>query len=504
MSATHMESCQAKIASCYPQTLKQAINRHLPHSLFDADGVKGTLRWSERYLTFCALLMGWSINHVLADRFDEARAGLVAMFSGRRRPGKTYQGFVSALAARSQTLLARIADHLRGEVRRVAGASHWEHQGFVPIGADGSKVECPKTLNNEQEFGCASKKKGAPQQFVTTLLHLPTGVVWEFKTGPARASERHHLRQMLPTLPSNTLLIADAGFTGYELLDCIMAAGHSFLIRVGANVRLLLKLGYVLEEREGIVYLWPDELQKKDKLKPPLVLRQITLHDGRNRRMHLLTNVLDESRLSEKAACEFYTMRWGVELHYRALKQTLCRRKLLSDAPRTAKMELCWAMMSLWLLCLMSAGAIVKSGKDIRRLSVATALRIVRKAMRAPHTRSGSAGLGRQLTRAVKDSYKRITSKRARAWAHKKETQADRRPWARASPTNHRCSWRVNFESWQRPLSSGRCVPREKFSCSPLTAFFPKARELVRGADRTKIESNLWRPPPLHSCSVGI
>ena len=250
---------------------------------------------------------------------DERAAGLVAMFSGRRRPGKTYQGFVSALAARSQTLLARIADHLRGEVRRVAGASHWEHQGFVPIGADGSKVECPKTLNNEQEFGCASKKKGAPQQFVTTLLHLPTGVVWEFKTGPARASERHHLRQM----------------------------------------------------------------------------------------------------------------RWGVELHYRALKQTLCRRKLLSDAPRTAKMELCWAMMSLWLLCLMSAGAIVKSGKDIRRLSVATALRIVRKAMRAPHTRSGSAGLGRQLTRAVKDSYKRITSKRARAWAHKKKPKPIGDPKAR-------------------------------------------------------------------------
>jgi len=223
--------------------------------------------------------------------------------------------------------------------------------------------------------------------------------------------------------------LADAGFTGYDLLTMIQAAGHSFLIRVGSNVRLLLKLGYALEERDGTVYLWPDEMQKKKQ--PPLVLRLITLCDGRNRRMHLLTNVLDESRLSEAAACAFYTMRWGVELHYRALKQTLARRKLASDAPNTARMELRWAMVGLWLLCLMAVEAIAGSGKDVGRLSVATALRIVRKATHAPTTRSGSAGLGRQLASAVKDSYLRKTSKRARAWAHKKKPKPIGDPKAR-------------------------------------------------------------------------
>lgn len=427
----HKESRQAKFQPCYPLTLKQAIDRHLPHSLFAAGGVTRSLRWCERYLALCALLMAWSINDALADRFEQARWGVVKMFAGRRRPGNTYQGFVGALAARSEALLGKIADHLRGEVRKVAGERHWEHRGFVPIGADGSKVECPRTLANEKEFGCAGKKKSAPQQFVTTLLHLPTGVVWEFATGPARASERHQLREMLGTLPKNTLLIADAGFTGYELLNSIQAAGHSFLIRVGANVRLLLKLGYALQEREGTVYLWPDELQKKNKLQPPLALRLITLCDARNRRWHLLSNVLDESRLDEAAACEFYTMRWGVELHYRALKQTLAHRKLASDAPKTAQMELRWAMMGLWLLCLMSVEAIGKSARDIRRLSVATALRTVRKAMHAPTTPSGGGGLGRQLARALRDSYVRKTSKQARAWAHKKKPRPIGDPKAR-------------------------------------------------------------------------
>jgi Transposase DDE domain len=417
-------------SSFYPQTLKQAIDRHLPHRLFDAGGIGATVRWAERYLTLCVLLMAWSGAAGLADRFDEARRGVVLMFPGRKRPGNTYQGFVAALANKSQRLLALIAEHLRGEVRQVAVAGGcWEHRGFVPIGADGSRVECPKTAANELEFGCAGKKKTTPQQFVTTLLHLPTGVVWEFMTGPACSSERGHLREMLPNLPKNTLLIADAGFTGYELLSAILAGDHSFLIRVGANVRLLLKLGYALEERDGTVYLWPDGMRKKQL--PPLILRLITLTDGRNRRMHLLTNVLDESRLTNAAACEFYTMRWGIELHYRALKQTLARRKLASDAPANARMELHWAMMGLWLLCLMAVGSIQRTGGNMRRLSVAAALRTIRKAMRTPGLRTGREGLGRQLAKALIDTYRRERSKRARDWAHKKKQEPIGDPEAR-------------------------------------------------------------------------
>lgn len=428
MLTKHTDACR-KIDPCYPTTLKQAIAQHLPWRLFTPAGAGASLRWSERYLVLCAVLMAWSAAGALADRFEQARRGLTRMFPGRKAPGKSYQGFVAALGQKSEALLEKVSEHLRGQVRQVAGGRHWQHLGFVPIGADGSKVECPKTAANEREFGCAGRKKSTPQQFVTTLLHLPTGVVWQFTTGPARSSEREHLGRMLPGLPEGTLLVADAGFTGYALLSQILAGGHALLIRVGANVRLLKKLGYALEEREGTVYLWPDEARKKQQ--PPLVLRLITLTDGRNRRMHLLTDVLEESRLSAAAACEFYTMRWGVELHYRALKQTLARRKLASAAPAAARMELCWAIMGLWLLCLMAAGAVGRCGRDVRRLSVAAALRLVRRATAAPTQRSGSAGLGRQLAGAVKDSYQRTSSKRPRDWAHKKKPKPIGDPNAR-------------------------------------------------------------------------
>lgn len=413
--------------ACYHATLNKAMGRHLPCRLFDMPFAAGKLRWCERYLTMLMILMAWGINATLADRFDAAREALVKMFPGRRRPGRTYQGMMAALVKVSDPLLTKVSDHLRGEVQRVA-AGRWQVHGFVPIGVDGSKVECPMTAANEQAFGCAGKKKSLPQQFVTTLLHLPTGVVWEYTCGPARSSEREHLQQMIPTLPQQTLLIADAGFTGYDLLSGIVQSGQALLIRVGGNVRLLTRLGYAIEEHDQIVYLWPQERRRSV---PPLVLRRIILLDGRNRRMHLLTSVLDPSRLSDQQAGEFYAMRWGIELYYRTLKQTMQRRKLQGDSPRIAELELRWTIIGLWLLCLVGVGALSRCGKDPRRLSIARLLRIVRAAMKNPSRRHRRNGLECAAARACIDSYQRTSGKKARHWPRKKRSPTLGQPKAR-------------------------------------------------------------------------
>jgi len=59
------------------------------------------------------------------------------------------------------------------------------------------------------------------------------------------------------------------------------------LLRVGANVRLLKRLGYA-RENDGTVYLWPDKAAKRQQL--PLVLRLVVSHNGRHP-VYLLTSV---------------------------------------------------------------------------------------------------------------------------------------------------------------------------------------------------------------------
>jgi hypothetical protein len=446
--------------SCYTTDLRQAIRQYLPRSGLALVVDDQKLRWVPRMLVICAILLTWDLAGLLTDGFERARQVVVGMYPSRRRPGESYAGFMATLARHSATHLAVIVPHLREHVRRLGErCGRWRvggsgGGGSLAFGVDGSKLECPMTAANEAAFGTCGKKKTGPQQFLTTIFHVGTGLIWDFRRGDARASERAHLLAMLDTLPPGAMLLADAGFTGYDLLVSILGGGgggagagggRSFILRVGANVRLLTKLGWCCAEHEGIVYLWPDKAQKKRQA--PLVLRLITLIDGRNRRVHLLTSVLDPRALSDGAAGELYRRRWGVELIYRSLKQTMGKRKLRCDAPANAAVELDWAVIGLWLLGLMSVGQIIEAGGEPGNGGMAASLRIMRHAMAAaaaaapPRALRGHqqqqgqrhrrSALAQALAAATKDRYTRNHPKTARHWPHKKKDKPPGDPRAR-------------------------------------------------------------------------
>ena len=418
----------------YTTELREAIRAYLPRSGLALVVDDDKLRWVPRMLVTCAILMTWDAAGMLADAFEHARAAVVKMYPSRRRPGDTYGGFMATLAARGASHLAVVAACLRGHVRRLAeDCSRWYSGRWALFGVDGSKVECPMTAANEKAFGTCGKARTGPQQLLTTVFHVHSGLVWDFRRGDARSSERSHLLEMLDTLPPGAMLLADAGFTGYDFLETILGSGRSFLIRVGANVRLLTKLGWYCEEHRGIVYLWPDKAQKQKR--PPVILRLITLTDGRNRRVHLLTDVLDGAELCDADAAQMYRKRWTVELIFRSLKQTMGKRKLRCDSPANAAAELDWAVVGLWLLGLMSVERIVAGGGRPGDWSVASSLRLVRRAMagHAAGRRRSSWCLARSLAAATKDPYRRTRPKSARHWPHKKKDKPPGDPKARTA-----------------------------------------------------------------------
>jgi hypothetical protein len=216
----------------------------------------------------------------------------------------------------------------------------------------------------------------------------------------------------------------DAGFTGYDFYQRILAARHSFLLRVGANVHLLRELGFVEDEQPNTVYLWPEG--KRDQ--SPLVLRLIVLKQGK-KKMYLVTNVHDKNALSQKAAATLYEMRWGVEVFYRSTKQTLQRRRMLSHSPDMARCELTWAVLGMWLLGLMSVAGIIAKGRDPLQWSVAAARKQVRQHMRlALSNRRCPRRLTEGLACAVQDTYQRTGSKKARAYPQKKKEKPPGHP----------------------------------------------------------------------------
>ncbi len=61
--------------------------------------------------------------------------------------------------------------------------------------------------------------------WVTALVHLRTGLLWVWQLGKGHNRKRSHSRALLGTLPAAALMVADAGYNGYDLAQVITAAG---------------------------------------------------------------------------------------------------------------------------------------------------------------------------------------------------------------------------------------------------------------------------------------
>jgi hypothetical protein len=244
-----------------------------------------------------------------------------------------------------------------------------------------------------------------------------TGLLWDWRTGPSNSSERAHTLDMLNGLPLQALVTGDAGFFGYEFARTVLASGRHLLLRVGANVRLLKKLGCV-RESNGTVYVWPDSAAKRQQR--PLVFRLI-IAQGPTHPIYLITSLRNPKTLSDRQVFEIYKQRWGIELFYRHLKHTFQRRKLRSAKAEHCQVEIQWALLGLWGIGLALLAKLGRRQIPLRRGSMAGALRLVRRLIRdylnpIPH---GST-LNSRLCAALIDPYQR-KNKESRDYPRKKK-----------------------------------------------------------------------------------
>lgn len=398
------------------------LNRVVPASVWQAFVAQvghsrdPRVRWSAKYIVMAWMVMGWSLQGQLTERFREACEFLSRCFSRRRRPGESYQGLTKATQRVGPEVFHCFWECLRPTIPKRLGRA-WIWFGWVVMAVDGSRIDAPRTRRNEKALHRSGRDKTHPQWWITWITHLPTHLIWDWRQGPGNSVERVHLRQMIGSLPHPMLLVADAGFGGFDLLWSLSRTGVDFLIRCGANTTLLVEGVFQQVVREGghpYVYLWPVNCRRKK----PLRLRLIVLKRG-GKRVYLLSNVLDSTRLSRPMASKIYAARWGIETEYRSLKQTMGRRKVLARTPEPGAMELAGNILALAMLVLQAA--IVLAGR-IARLSVALALKAIRQAIERVRWIGCCHGFWALLRGAIKDEYPRRSSKRARDWPHKKKT----------------------------------------------------------------------------------
>jgi hypothetical protein len=325
-----------------PQALKQA--RHaVPER-------RANPRWDLQPLLLITLAMTWAAGDSQAEKFQTARGFYVASYQARKRPGKTLQGFQKALARVPMRQFRALADGVRDRIRSRLG-ERLLVDGFVPMGCDGSRIECPRAAELEARLRRAGKEHSAPTVWVTAFVHLSTGLLWSWRLGPGTADERVHLRRLLATLPAAALVVADAAYMGYELARAILRSERSFLLRMSSKVDLYTREDATLESwSEGPVYYWPAGLREKGEPPIPCRLIRVPAKGQVKRDVWLLTDVLDPARLSAATASKFYRWRWRNEGVFRTYKRTVKKLKLSSRTVRLVHREAEVSLLALQVL----------------------------------------------------------------------------------------------------------------------------------------------------------
>lgn len=411
---------EGRLRKPLPREWPGFLNRVIPDQTWRGlqglakQGMDPRTRWSPKFIVLCWVLMGWSIQGQLTERFREGRQTLQRMFYRRRRCGGSYQGLTQATQRCHPALFRHFWMLLRGTIPKRVGSA-WTSYGWTVFAVDGSRIDAPRTQRNEQSLGKSARDKSHPQWWITRLIHLPTQLMWDWRQGPGHSSERAHLREMIPSLPPSSLLVGDIGFGGFDLLWQLSNDQVAFVIRCGGSSTLLVTHTRQEIERRGdvrYVYLWPRNRRRHQ----PLRLRLIVLKKKR-KRMYLLTNVLEPTRLSRSTAREFYRARWGIEVDFRGLKQTLGRRKVLARTPEPGAMELAANILAMALLLLYAA---LVMGAKVIHVSLAAALRVIHQALEHLRHAQACPSFLHDLREAVRDGYRRQSSKKARDWPHKK------------------------------------------------------------------------------------
>ena len=142
--------------------------------------------------------------------------------------------------------------------------------------------------------------------------------------------------------------------------------------------------------------------------------------------MWLLTSVLDRRKLPKRKMVKYYKMRWGVEVEFRGLKQTVDKRRLRCRNAARAHAELDWSIRAMAFAELIALREQIpddakgrspseQPAYDTKCRSLANTMRALRTCLRNLHkTAEPNNDVLCQLSRALVPRYTNHTDKQSR------------------------------------------------------------------------------------------
>jgi hypothetical protein len=220
--------------------------------------------------------------------------------------------------------------------RLYADVVRWRR--FRLMALDGSDILLPDWPALREHFGTANNGGGTHgAQARLVLLQFPQArLPYAYVIQPITVGETTMARQLLQGLRPDDLILLDAGFLSYGLLQQIQRQDAFFCVRLRKNINLRRIQELRADGDDAHVEWTPKDSRgvwRKEGLPKSITLRLLTYHAVGFRPMRLLTNVLDDKdvpyeqfwglSVSEEAEVLFkgvYNLRWEIETTYLELK----------------------------------------------------------------------------------------------------------------------------------------------------------------------------------------
>jgi hypothetical protein len=344
-----------------------------------------------RSRVFCPLVTLWGmLSQALSQdkSLNEAVSRILAhrVSSGLSACSASSAGYSKARDRFPLSAMVRMAREV-GRTVHAAAQDEWHWNGRQVFIADGTGLSMPDTDENRLDYPVPPSQKpeiGFPMMRLVALISLSTGSVIDLATGQMRGKgtgESSLLRDLLDNMSRGDVLIADRYYPSFSLLAELGKRGID-MVSVSHSSRVVdFSKGEQLGPQDHIVE-WrrptKRDAQTRDEaayhaLPATIRVREFLIDvEGRNGRKEkaIVISTMTDPSIPQKELSDLYWKRWGCELDFRAIKQSMQMDVLRSKTPEMAHKELWAGILAYNLLRGTMSESAKRSGVMPRELSV--------------------------------------------------------------------------------------------------------------------------------------
>ena len=248
---------------------------------------------------------------------------------------------------------------------------------------DASSTQLPDTPPNQERYPQPARQKqgcGFPVIKFLLLFSLNSGSVLNAVMGSLHHHDLRLLRQLQTELKNGDILLGDRAYGEYTTLALWPKQGVDVVARLHQKRKVDFRQARRWAKHDGL-FVWTKGYQQSDilspqewaQLPPQITVRIVrftaAIRGHRNRRITLVTSLLDPALYPAEQLIALYARRWRLELCLRDLKTSMGMEQLRCLSPDMAEKELLTYLIGHNLIRCLMAEVVARYQADLERIS---------------------------------------------------------------------------------------------------------------------------------------